>query len=215
MKPHKFLITVAAAVCTFAFSAHAQTTNVVTFKATMTSQGTINTSFQGTNTSFALEKPAALTTAGLITEIGDAKGVTFTKAAKLVIIDSSFAVLDGTNLVDASGIMSLSLPSTNNVQSGVRNGTTFLAFKSLTQLTVIEVDFNDVGVGNGSDLQFSMRGLASGTTTDTVPSTNGVYTETFNAKITDMTGSGTKGTNSTPFVVTGSISASGKGNLSL
>ncbi len=103
-------------------------------------------------------------------------------------------------------------PGTNFVQSGVQNGDTDLAFRTLKQMIPVEVDFNDIGL-HASDLQFSLRGLASGTTTDTVPSTNGVYTETFSAKITDMTGGGTKG--GTNFVATGSVSASGKGELSL
>lgn len=186
----------------------------------MTTQGTINTNFEGTNTSFALERPAALNTAGLLSELAAATGNSnFTaKAAKLVLINGEipqFAVVDGTNTVLIStNIISLGFPSTSGVQSGVRNGGTGLAFKSLTQLTIVEVDFNDVGVGKGNDLRFSMRGLANGTTTDTIPSTNGVYTETFNAKITDMTGSGSTGTNSTPFVITGSMSASGKSVLS-
>src|SRR6185437_12610106 len=119
MKPPRFLISIGAAVCAFAFSAHAQQiTNNVTFKSSMILQGTINPTFEGTNTSFALEKPAPLNTAGLIAELGNATGNTFSKAAKLVIIGDAFAVIDGTNFVDVSSIMTLNLPSRNNVQSG-------------------------------------------------------------------------------------------------
>lgn len=189
--------------------------------ATQTFQGQITT-VQGTNTSFALERPTALTTAEIISELGTVTGHTnLTKSAKLVIIDSesaSFAIVDGTTFVAIDpSIMSLSLPSTNSVQSGVQNGGpdgmggTGLAFRTLKQLVIIEVDFNDIGLG-GKDLQFSMRGLATGTTSDTVPTAAGDYTETFSAKISDMTGDGTEG--GTPFA-TGSLSASGKADLSL
>lgn len=218
MKPPKFLISVAAAVCAFAIcDTDAQTTNVVTFKTTMTSQGAVVTNFQGTNISFAVQKPKGFDTADLIHELElSTSNTNLSKATKLEIINGdspAFALADGTNviLIDPR-IISLNLPSTNSVQSGVQNGDTFLSFRTLKQLVIIELDLNDVGLG-ASDLNFSMRGLASGTTSDTIPSTNGVYTETFSAKISDMTGSGTEGP--TPFVITGSLSASGKGVLSL
>ncbi|HLX70765.1 MAG TPA: hypothetical protein VKV04_14145 [Verrucomicrobiae bacterium] len=210
MKSPRLLISVAVAVCAFAINVQAQTTNTVTFKATLTIQGP-ETTVQGTNNSFAVEKPTGLSTAELIGELGTATSHQFSKAAKLVLVDGEFAVIDGITNVDVSGIMTLT-PGTNFVQSGVQNGDTDLAFRTLKQMIPVEVDFNDIGL-HASDLQFSLRGLASGTTTDTVPSTNGVYTETFSAKITDMTGGGTKG--GTNFVATGSVSASGKGELSL
>jgi hypothetical protein len=223
MRRSKLIVSLAAAVCAFAVcNAHAQTTNIVTFSATETSQGTISTT-QGTNTSFALAKASGVSTADVIEELGLATTNNFSKAAKLVIISGNdaptFAVIDGANFVDVSAIMNLSFPSENNVQSGIENGGpkgsggTGLAFKTLKQLQILELDFNDIDIGQGHDIQFSLRGLATATTTDTVPSSAGVYTETFSAKITSMTGDGTK--DGVPFVATGSLSASGKGVLTL
>jgi hypothetical protein len=62
-------------------------------------------------------------------------------------------------------------------------------------------------------VQFSIKGLATGTTTDTVPNNAGVYTETRKDTTVNMTGEGSnqKG----PLIVTARLSGSGKGELSL
>jgi hypothetical protein len=226
MKPPKLIISLAIAICAFsALSAYAQTatTNTVNLTVTMTTQASIDT-VQGTNTSYTLNKPFGLKTADIISELGLATAHNFSTTAKLVIINSTvgnptFAVIDGGNFVDVSGIMSLNPAGSNPVQSGIQNGGpqgsggTGLAFPTLKQMLLVELDFNDVGMGQSSDFNFSLRGIASGTTTDTKPSASGIYTETMSVKISNMSGDGSQG--GIPFVATGIMTASGKGNLSL
>jgi hypothetical protein len=213
MRIRQLLIGFIAAVCAFAAgTAHASTTNVVTFAATTFSQGATNSS-NGTNTSFAAPTTKSHNTAEIIHELGNATTNSFSAAAKLAMIDGKFTVLDGANAVDVSDIMSFQTPGDNKIQSGIKNDQTGLAFPSLKMLRVVELDFDDTSYPNGSHLDFFLIGLANATTTDTTPSASGVYTETFKGKITSMTGEGSS--DSVPFVATGSVTVSGKSTTSL
>jgi len=207
----------ATGLCAFAVgTAQASTTNIVTFAATTFSEGTTNSS-NGTNTAFAATITKSHNTAEIIHELGNATTNSFSSAAKLVLITGNdrpqFAVIDGANVVDVSGIVSIQTPGDNRIQSGIKNGQTELAFPTLKELQIIELDFDDTSYPNGSHLNFFLIGLANVTTTDTTPSATGVYTETFKGKITSMTGEGSSGGN--PFVATGSVTVSGKSTTSL
>lgn len=214
MKPTKLIGSLAAAVCVFAACSARAQTNPFTFSVTMTFQGPSST-VQGTNTSYAAERPTPFSSANLIAELGLVTTNDFSRKAKLELIgtDSApeFAVSDGTNFVIIpTSIIGLNQIDSKFIISGVQNGGTGLSFPTTKGFAILELDFNDVGLG-GTDLAFSMRGLFSGTSTDTVPSATGDYTETASAKISDMTGDGSQG--GTNFVAIGSMSASGKSSL--
>lgn len=227
----KILITsIAVAVCAFAMSsAHAQTTtNIVAFSATSIGQGT-NGPSHGTNTFFAPGKTSKATTTLLLEEIGRVihaeSNVTLTVNAKLVLLaghGGAFAVIDGANFYPIDNIMGVTKPSVNDtnylgvkVKSGIQNGTTGLAFPSMKETQLLEVLYNDTSViTDGTGLVFTLQGVASSSTVDSVPTAGGVYTETFSAKISNMTGDGMNGTNQ--FVVTSAtLSATGKSTLGL
>lgn len=219
IKPTKLIVSLATAVCALAACGARAQTNPVTFSATMTLQGPSTLTDGGTNTSYAAAKATPYSAADLIAELGLATGNEFSKKAKLELIGTGnspeFAVSDDDNFVVIStNIISLNQIDSTFVISGTQNNNTGLSASTSKGLAILELDFNDIGVGNGNNLQFSMRGLFSATTMDTVPSpTTGDYTETTSAKVSSMTGDGTLG--GTNLVVTGSMSSSGKASLVL
>lgn len=222
MKQLRVVGSMAVAVCVLAVCnaravSTAAFTNFVTLSLTQTIQGNTN-SVDVTNTSYAKPSRASHNTAGLIQELGGVTSHTFTSAAKLAYIEggtgaTGFAVIDGSTFVSVSNIISLNTTvSTNKVKSGIQNGSTGLSFPTISNVEIIELDYSDIGVGTGT-LAFDLAGVATSTKTDTVPSsTTGAYTETFSAKLTGA-GSGVSGTNSVPFIITGTASFSGKGDL--
>lgn len=208
-RPSKLIASLAATACAFAVcNAHATVasfTNSLTISVTTTEQGA---STVATNkTTYAAPKTSTLTTASLISELGLATSNSFTSAAKLVMIGGSAAVIDGSKVVDVSSFLQIGNPGNNRILSGTES-TSGLAFPTLKTTQLISVSFDDTSV-RSNGLSFDLTGLATSTMTDTVPSTNGVYNETFSAKVLDMTGEGTNKT--VPFVATGTASASGKG----
>jgi hypothetical protein len=208
---------IATGLCAFAVgTAQASTTNLVTFAATTFSQGATNSS-NGTNTAFGATITKARSTADILHELGNATTNSFSTAAKLVLITGNdkpqFVVVDGANVVDVHGIVSIQHPGNQKIRSGTENGQTQLAFPTLKELQIIELDFDDTSYPNGSHLNFFLIGLANVTTTDTIPSATGVYTETFKGKVTSMTGEGSSDSGS--FVATGSLTVSGKSTTSL
>jgi hypothetical protein len=130
---------------------------------------------------------------------------------------TGFAVIDGANFYSVSNIMSLNTQvSTNKVKSGIQNGGpdgsggTGLAFKTISDISIVELDYDDTGAGGS--LAFESIGIATSTTTDTVPSSTGVYTETFSARLTAASDGISNGD---PFIATLTVSFSGSGELSL
>lgn len=222
MKPPKLVIGLAAAVCALAVSnaravsvAGPAFTNFVTLTITAQAQGNTN-AVNVTNTSFAKPIRGTLNTTLILDELGGVTiGTNFSKAAKLVYIEggsgtNGFAVIDGAKFYSVSNIMSLTTDiSTNRVKSGVQNGSTGLAFKTISEMSIVELDYDDTVVGGS--ITFNFRGIATTTTTDTVPSNTGAYTQTFSAK---LTGAGS-GVSIGSFVVTGTASFSGSGVLTL
>jgi hypothetical protein len=213
MKPPKLIVSLTAAVCALAVcNVHAQITNIVTFSATTFTQGQTNDN--GTITTLGPTATASRNTTQLLEELSPilAPGTGLSKAAKLVLITghegANFAVIDGANFYDLSPsglkIMGLSFPGENQITAGKQADDSPL--KSTTQLQLITLTYDD------GKLQFALQGLGTITQTDTTP-VKGIYTETTKAKIADMTGEGSSG--SGPFVATGSLSISGKGELSV
>lgn len=236
MRPPKLIVSLAA-LCAFAVcNGRAQITNTFTFSATITQQGLTNT-VDSTNTLYPVPKTSShgLTgPTGLLSEIGRALDVELnhqdtnllSKAAKLVLISNNtgspeFDVSDGANFYRLTNIMTIITDiSTNRVRSGTQNGGpagsggTGLAFPQLKDLQVVGLNYDDTSIiTDGSGLQFTIQGIASTTTKDTAP-VSGTYTETFSAKVSNMTGSGFSG--GEPFIVTtATLGASGTGTLTV
>ena len=196
-------------------------TNFVTISIVAQGQDTAPTTNTVNNTiTFPKPVKGTLTTALILKELGGLLtpgGTNFSKAAKLVYIEggsgtNGFAVVDGPNFYSVSNIMRLNTSiSTNEVKSGTQSNTNGLAFKTLNNLSIVELDYDDTIDGVNGSIAFNLRGIATTTTTDTVPSNTGNYTETFSAKLTG-TGSGVS---VGPFVLTGTASFSGSGGLIL
>jgi hypothetical protein len=224
MRPLKIILPLIAAVCGLAVSnaravavASPAFTNFVTIGIVAQGQGTSTTNTVNSTTSFAKPIKGTFNTALLLEELGGVTiGTNFSKSAKLVYIEggsgtNGFAVIDGAKFVSVSNIMSLNTSiSTNEVKSGTQSNTNGLALKTLSNLSIVELDYDDTIAGVNGSLAFNLRGIATTTTTDTVPS-NGSYTKTFSAKLTG-TGSGVS---AAPFVLTGTASFSGSGVLIL
>ena len=228
IRPPKLIVCLAAAVCAFAafnaraFNSFTPFTNFVTL--TITAEGQTNSPSTNTaNSTITYAKPTkgTLNTALILGELNGVvgfplNGTNFSKAAKLVYIEggngnnpTGFAVLDGRNLTSVSNVMSLTTDiSTNRIKSGMQNSTNGLASKTLSEISIVELDYDDTVVGGS--ITFNFRGIATTTTTDTVPS-NGVYNETFSAKLTGM-GSGVS---IGSFIITGTASFSGSGQLTI
>jgi hypothetical protein len=182
MKPLKLIVSLAAAVCAFCTAYAQQTTTIASFEAKLTLQGPF---IDGPKSTTAANINMVLTTPGLIAELGMITTNSFSPAAKLEVLGgptSQFAVSDGEALVlIPTNIVSISTSSDNAVASGV--GTLNTLHEK--QLMVFDMNFNDVDL-HGSDLQFTLKGIGTLTTVQTLTSTN------ISAKIT-MLGGGSKG----------------------
>jgi hypothetical protein len=178
-----------------------------------------------TTTNITPAKASAHTTAEFLSRLaqdefaeGHWASNSFPAGAQLAVVpgqsdSANFAVILGTNiLVDVSDIISFGGDDIEIV-SGAQNLLTGLASPSTKRLHLGEISFDDSAAGNpNGSLKFSLRGIFTETTVDTVPK-NGVYTETRSAKMTSGTGDGTS--SGGPFVCTGTISATGKAVLSI
>jgi hypothetical protein len=143
---------------------------------------------------------------------GNWGSTTFPSGAKLVEVDGSFQVLDKNNnlLVDVSNIITLSTGN-NYISAGKVDDSSGLASPSTTVTQILFLTFDDTHIGG--DIQFTIGGLATITTNDTKPNGYGLYTEKTSYKASAVAGEGTaKGAS---IVISGTVSASGKGTLSL
>lgn len=210
MKIQKLIGVVAAAVCAFAVSnARAQVaTNFVTLTVTFYQQGPTNNVTHGSNTVSVFGPTSVKTynTSQFIQQVlGPDIGVTnFTSAAKLAQAGEVWMVIDGTNLVDITSDINVT-PGDTQIESGSQSQTTFLSDPKIAALLVATLQYND------GKVQFSVSGLATATTTDTVPNNAGVYTETGKITVLSMAGQGSnqKG----PMIVTAKLSGSSKAQL--
>jgi hypothetical protein len=224
--------TVALAVLTFAVgNAQAQITNVITL--TATSQSQQSSSDNGTTTTTPAPNKTSITTKlllGFLAQDEYAEGhygaATFPAGAKLVVIDSTnsggvFQVLtsSGAFLVDVSDIiLAKDGHFGNDITSGKQNDATGVASTTTTDLHVLTIGYDDstnaiAPVGGLVGLQFYLTGLMTSTTTDTKPTSAKVYTETHTSKMAASAGEGIY--QGQPFVITGSLSATGKSTLTL
>jgi len=204
---------------------HADFLQTVTFKVTTFTQliGIID----GSNTIIPSPWVQTHTTAEVLKTLASDANIglgwpsnNFPSTAKLAVGTNGFAVIDGTNvLVDVSSIIKFQAGD-HDIRSGKRNNPTGLAAPSVKDLQIARFTFDDssftnsVGsVTNGVGLTFYIQGILSNTTTDTAPK-NGAYTETRTAKMINGTGEGLDA-NGAPFVLTGTVTVTGKANLQL
>ena len=127
-------------------------------------------------------------------------------------------VVDKNNnlLQDVSGIMSFSNPGKNNIQSGKSTDQYTPHLGTFTDSSLLTISFDDTGIGGS--LQFFLTGIGKGTTTDSTPKTDKntqitTYTESNSGSLSSATGEGSY--QGSPFVCTGTASASGKATLTL
>jgi hypothetical protein len=199
MKLKQLITPFAAALYVFAAgNLYASSTNIFTFKATVFPQGAQQT--VSNITTSAAAKSISVATADIISALGTDTTNTFSKSAKLELIGHGFAVVDGANIVDVSSFIALSF-GTNDIESGKFDNNTEIALPTLKDSEIVTLTFSD------ATTKFYLTGLAVATTTDSTPK-NGVYTETFKATVSSMTGEGVR--NGIPFVATGTLSGSGK-----
>ena len=213
MKSVKLMTFIAAAVCAFAVSnARAQTTtNFVTLTVTINQQGPIvtnSTAHGETNIVFGPTSVKTYSTTKFIQEVlGPDIGITnFTSAAKLAQTNQQWVVIDGANTVDVSSDFSTS-PGDVQIEAGTQSQVTFLAAPKITGLVVLTLNYND------GKVQFSVSGLANGSTMDTVPNNAGDYTETGKTSVMTMAGLGSNQTG--PIIVTAKASTSSKTQLNI
>jgi len=136
----------------------------------------------------------------------------FPKTASLALVDKTFIVINGTNiLLNVSDILSFDLGEPK-VTAGKRNITTGLANTSANKLQLANIVFDDTFINGGNNLQFYLYAVLNLTTTDTAP-VSGIYTETQAISSATILGDGFS--QDVPFTCTGTFSATGKSPLHL
>jgi hypothetical protein len=219
-----------AALGLCAFTASAVRAADVTLIITMTvkiSQQNSNTD-NGTLTTGLPPVPKARSTADILKKlavdehsVGNWPSNSFPSTAKLAVQTGSngtFVVISGTNvLVDVSDIISFD-SGDNEITSGKRSDSTGLASPSETRVQVGRINFDDTAFSDpDGGLKFFLQGLITTTITDSTP-VSGVYTEKQKSTISSAVGEGTSniGTGDEhPFVMTGTVTATGSGTFSL
>jgi len=201
-----------------AANAQAEVLQYLTFTVTTYTQK--DSTNNGTNTMTAAPKVQTHNTAELLSILardeaahGRWQSNSFPAGAKLAVGNNSFVVVAGTNiLLNVSDILSFT-NGNNEIVSGKRNDLTGLANPTTSKLQIGRLTFDDTAINGGAGLKFYLQGLLSQTESDTVP-VNSVYTRTRSAKLSNGTGEGTN-SGGNAFVLTGSLSATGRGKSTL
>ena len=215
MKNRSVAILIAAVLCAMvAPNARAQVsgqpdqTNFCNFFLQFSGQGVGTTSNNVTTTAPPIDW--TLSKSGLISEIGEAKGRTFSKTAQLAFVNWQPWVLDGANSLIVTDMISFQLGPTK-IKSGTLNNLTGLGEPMWGELKTATFLFNDSGPGfvGGSQYQFWAKGVVKRMVTDTRPNaTTGIYLETDSGMEMNVIAAGYKG--SLPIVGKGKIFAHGK-----
>ena len=142
---------------------------------------------------------------------GNYPSSSFPAGALLVVRGDSVIVTDSaTNeLVDVSDILTAQTDD-NSVFSGKQNKATGLAAPMLSEIQYQKLVYDDSAITNGAHLSFTLGGLATVVTKDTVNAIAGTYSETVTSTV--KSGAGTGNFQGTPFILTGSFTASCKKN---
>jgi hypothetical protein len=230
---HKLIAgAVVLAVLTLAANrTQANVTNVITVAATALVQN--NATDNGTITTTPSPTSQSITTKTLLNWLAQDEyaegnytaGTTFPSGAQFVVFDhgtngSYFQVLaaNHTLLVDVSDIISATEGTYgNDITSGKQVDTNGLASPTTTDIHILTITFDDSAVattfGSTVGVKFYLTGLMTETTTDTKPSSLGVYTKSKTSKMASSAGEGFY--QGQPFTISGSVNGSGKGTFSL
>jgi hypothetical protein len=138
----------------------------------------------------------------------------FPKGAQLVLINgngSDFQVLDknGNPLVDVNDLLSIDHGDRTVVTAKISD-VTGLYSPSASQTRLFDFSYDDGGIDNGVHLRFDVEGQETITLSDS-PVKAGAYTQSISVSVSPMVGDGTY--QGIPFVITGSLSFSGKQTL--
>jgi hypothetical protein len=138
-------------------------------------------------------------------------------AARLVVTNGTVSIVQGSTIVDVSGIISVSF-GTNQLFSGSVD-TNGLARPSEVTTQIARVIFDDTALNSTNGLRFYIQGVLTDTITDSVPNRNtGVFTETEVISMPTAAGEGTSGVGSgdeRQIIVTGSLTGNGTGKSSI
>jgi hypothetical protein len=145
---------------------------------------------------------------------GNYPSSTFPAGALLVVRGDSVIVTDSaTNeLVDVSDILTAQSDD-NSVFSGKQNNATGLAAPMLSEIQYQKLVYDDSAITNGAHLSFTLGGLATVVTKDTVNAIAGTYSETVTSTV--KSGVGTGNYQGTPFILSGSFTATCKKNATV
>ena len=145
---------------------------------------------------------------------GNYSSSTFPAGALLVVRGDSVIVTDSSTneLVDVSDILTAQTDD-NSVFSGKQNNATGLAAPMLSEIQYQKLVYDDSAITNGARLSFTLGGLATVVTKDTVNATAGTYSETVTSTV--KSGAGTGNYQGTPFILSGSFTATCKKNATV
>lgn len=145
---------------------------------------------------------------------GNYPSSTFPAGALLVVRGDSVIVTDSSTneLVDVSDILTAQTDD-NSVFSGKQNNATGLAAPMLSEIQYQKLVYDDSAITNGAHLSFTLGGLATVVTKDTVNAIAGTYSETVTSTVNS--GAGTGNFQGTPFILSGSITATCKKNATV
>jgi Tol biopolymer transport system component len=136
----------------------------------------------------------------------------FPAKASLALVNDTFWVIKGSEpLLNVMDIMALEYGEPQ-VTWGSRNLETGLASPASKVRQLAKIEFDDTEIEGGNDLHFYLYGVVTKAMTNSVP-VDGVYTETLKWHSETIVGDGY--IQGVPFTATGTISATGKGQLKL
>jgi hypothetical protein len=185
--------------------------NFFTVSFSLQSQGSI--SDDGTTRIFANTVSRKIDTKDLLNQLardkyaqGSYTANFFPSGSQLALSGGLFIVVDRNDqlIVDVSDILQF-FNGTNEVLSGKINDTTGLASPKITDLTIVQLTFDDTFIPGGGQLNFSLQGLDMVKIKDTSLITGG-YTEASSDNVKNITGAGQ--INGIAFIVAGSMQGS-------
>jgi hypothetical protein len=201
------------AMVTLSAQAQGKLTNLdfITVAFTLQSQGSF--SDDGTTRIYSSPVTRKLNTKDLLNQLARDKFAQgsyganfFPKGSQLALSGGFFVVVDGNSqlIVDVSDILQITY-GTNSVLSGRINDTTDLPSPKTTEMTLVQLVFDDNFISGGGNVSFLIQGLDTIKTKDTVLLTGG-YQEVASESVKSISGAGQN--SATPFVVNGSLHGS-------
>lgn len=209
------LFTAVAGLVMAALSVQAQgkltNVNFITVALTLQSQGSF--SDDGTTRIYGSPVTRKLNTKDLLNQLARDKFAQgghganfFPNGSQLALSGGFFVVVDRNSqlIVDVSDILQITY-GTNLVLNGRVNDTTKLASPKTTEMTLMQLAFDDNFIVGGGNVSFMIQGLDTIKTKDTALLTGG-HKEVSSESVKNISGDGQ--TSATPFVVNGSLHGS-------